>query len=66
MLHDTVSYRQANSDAHRVRSINITPPAMTWHMAFWIPKLIEENPESYKVFEKSKNRIEFQKKSIKF
>jgi hypothetical protein len=35
---DTVLYRQTHADAHKEHPTNIAPPALTWHMAFVIPK----------------------------
>jgi hypothetical protein len=36
-------YRQLNSGAHRRRATNLRAPALTWHLAFWIPASV--NPD---------------------
>lgn len=48
-------YRQLNSGAHRKRSTNFEAPALTWHMAFWIPPA---PPNEKKTHTRLKNSID--------
>jgi hypothetical protein len=41
MFGNPTEYRQLNGGAHRKRANNLRAPALTWHLGFWTPSLIE-------------------------
>jgi Protein of unknown function (DUF3422) len=45
MFGNPLEYRQLNAGAHRRRATNVRTPALTWHIAFWLPSDIASDSD---------------------
>jgi hypothetical protein len=52
MFGNPPEYRQLNGGAHRRRATNLRVPALTWHLAFWIPASVNSD-ESRREFKRT-------------